>query len=307
LAEAGPEDFYQGEIAAAILADVRAAGGILSAEDLARCAARIQPALEIPYRGARFGAAPGMSAGPTLGRLLGALSAERFGPSPDARYFAAVIGALQRAYAERLERVGESERGKETSTTHISAVDREGGMAALTTTLLASFGSRFVLPQTGILMNNGVMWFDPRPRRPNSMAPGKRALTNMCPLVVSRAGRPFLGIGASGGRRILPAVLQIASFIIDFGMDPETAAHHPRVDFSGGGETLIDRRLPPEVARPLAALPGARLAEHTVLPVRFACPNFVFRGEDGINTGISDVMSPSSAAAAEPERKGEGR
>ncbi len=304
LAQAGPQDFYKGEIAAAILADVRAAGGALSAADLESGTARILPALDIPYRSARLSAAPGMTAGPTLGRILGVLSAERFGPAPDARYFAAVIEALRQAYAERLAGMGESEKGQETSTTHITAIDREGGIAALTTTLLSIFGSRYVLPRTGILMNNGVMWFDPRPGRPNSMAPGKRALTNMCPILAAKDGRPFFGIGASGGRRILPAVLQIASFIIDFGMEPETAGHHPRIDFSGGKETLIDCRLPPEISE---GLPGARRVEHTVLPVRFACPNFVVRGEDGTNTAVSDVMTPSSAAVAEPEDEGKNR
>ena len=71
LAEAGPDDFYQGEIARSIAADSRAAGGALSAEDLARYRARIVPALDIPYRGAVFQTAPGMTAGPTLARVLG--------------------------------------------------------------------------------------------------------------------------------------------------------------------------------------------------------------------------------------------
>ena len=96
---------------------------------------------------------------------------------------------LQQAYHARLEGLGDVDPAGESCTTHITAIDREGGIAALTTTLLSSFGSRYVLPQTGILMNNGVMWFDPRPGQPNSLAPGKRALTNMCPLV-GRARRP---------------------------------------------------------------------------------------------------------------------
>ena len=168
--------------------------------------------------------------------------------------------------------------------------------------MLSSFGSRYVLPQTGILMNNGVMWFDPRPGRPNSIGPGKRALTNMCPVVVARDGRPWFGVGASGGRRILGAVLQMASFVVDFAMDPEAAAHHPRdrcqrqrsASASTGGfaEVIVER---------LSAQPGATLVEHTAFPARFACPNLVLRGADGVNHGVSDVMSPWSAAVAEPE------
>jgi gamma-glutamyltranspeptidase/glutathione hydrolase len=197
--------------------------------------------------------------------------------------------------------MGDVETGMATSTTHVTAADRQGGIAALTTTLLSMFGSHYVLPGTGILMNNGVMWFDPRPDRPNSIASGKRALTNMCPVVVARDGQPWLGVGASGGRRILGAVLQLTSFIVDFGMDPETAAHHPRIDVSGGDRIAVDRRLSAEIVERLLARPGAALVEHTVHPDRFARPNLVLRDADGICHGISDVMSPWSAAVPEPD------
>ncbi len=303
LAEAGPEDFYEGEIARSIVADTRAAGGVLSAEDLRRCHARIVPALDIPYRGASFRTASGLTAGPTLGRVLRRLAEHRFADAPDADYFEVVVESLRNAYAERLETMGDIETtGAPTSTTHITATDRQGAIAALTTTLLSSFGSRYVLPGTGVLMNNGVMWFDPQPGRPNSIGPGKRALTNMCPLIVARDGRPWFGAGASGGRRILGAVLQMASFVVDFGMELQAAAHHPRVDVSGSGRIGLDPRLSPAIIDRLSAQPGASVVEHTVFPSRFACPNIVLRDVDGINHGISDVMSPWSAAVAEPER-----
>ena len=276
---------------------------MLSAEDLGRYRARIVPALDIPYRGAAFQTAPGLTAGPTLARVLGRLAERRFaGGTPDAVYFEAIIDALRHAYTERLGTMGDVEVGSSTSTTHITAVDRHGGIAALTTTLLSSFGSRYVLPGTGILMNNGVMWFDPQPGRPNSIGAGKRALTNMCPVVVARDRRPWFGLGASGGRRIVGAVLQLASFIIDFGMEPFAAAHHPRVDVNGSDRIGLDRRLPPDIVERLLAQPGAAVVEHGASPARFACPNLVLHGADGINHAITDVMSPWSGAAAEPER-----
>jgi gamma-glutamyltranspeptidase / glutathione hydrolase len=300
LAEAGPDDFYRGEIAGAIAADAAAGGGFLSAEDLAGCAARLVPPLEIPYRGYAFHAARGLTAAPTLADVLDRLSSKRFAQAPDAVYFEALIDALQQAYHTRLEGLGDTKPPGESCTTHITAIDREGGIAALTTTLLSTFGSRYVLPQTGILMNNGVMWFDPRPGRPNSLAAGKRALTNMCPLVAARDGRARFGVGASGGRRILAAVAQLASFVVDFAMTPEEAAHHPRIDVSGETGIAIDRRLAEAVRDRLAARPGATLVEHTAWPSRFACPNLVLRSEDGLNYGVGDAMSPWSAAVAEP-------
>ena len=303
LAEYGPDDFYQGEIAQAIAADVRAGGGVLSAADLAQCRARIVPSLEIPYRGYSLHAARGLTAAPTLADVLDRLASKRFPQAPDAVYFETLIDALQQAYHARFEGLGDVKPAGESCTTHITAIDREGGIAALTTTLLSSFGSRYVLPQTGILMNNGVMWFDPRPGHPNSMAPGKRALTNMCPLVGARDGRARFGVGASGGRRILAAVVQLASFIVDFAMTPEEAAHHPRIDVSGDSGIAIDRRLSEAIRERLATRPGAALVEHTAWPSNFACPNLVLRGEDGLNYGVTDVMSPWSAAVAEPGKE----
>ena len=262
------------------------------------------PSLEIHYRDYALQAARGMTAAPTLADVLDRLSSRSFGKTPDAVYFEGLIDALQQAYAARLEGLGDVRpQGDESCTTHITAIDREGGIAALTTTLLSSFGSRYVLPQTGILMNNGIMWFDPRPDRPNSMAPGKRALTNMCPLIATRDGRARFGVGASGGRRILAAVVQMASFIVDFAMTPEQAAHHPRIDVSGDTGIGIDRRLAAAIRDRLSTRRGAALVEHTVWPQRFACPNLVMRGEDGLNYGITDVMSPWSAAIAEPGKE----
>jgi gamma-glutamyltranspeptidase/glutathione hydrolase len=301
LAEHGPEDLYTGEIARAIVADVKAGGGVLSAEDLANCRARVVPTLDIPYHGYTFQAARGLTAAPTLADVLDRLDGKSFAKRPDANYFEAVVEALQQAYSARLEGLGDTEPPAESCTTHITAVDREGGIAALTTTLLSTFGSRYVLPQTGILMNNGVMWFDPVPGHPNSIGAGKRALTNMCPVVVARDGRPRFGIGASGGRRILASVLQLASFVVDFDMSPEEAAHHPRIDVSGEEGIAIDRRLPEAVIDRLIGRRGARLVEHTVAPANFACPNLIVRGEDGINRGVSDALSPWSAAVAEPD------
>ncbi len=303
LAEYGPDDFYQGELAQAIVSDAQDGGSALSAEDLADCRARIVPSLEIPYRGYTLHAARGLTAAPTLADVLDRMSSKRFPQAPDAVYFETLIDALQQAYHTRLEGLGDIKPPGESCTSHITAVDREGGIAALTTTLLSSFGSRYVLPQTGILMNNGIMWFDPRPGLPNSLAPGKRALTNMCPVIGTRDGRARFGVGASGGRRILASVVQMASFVVDFAMTAEEAAHQPRIDVSGEGGIAIDGRLPELVCERLAGRAGAIIVEHTAWPSLFACPNLVLRGEEGLNYGVTDVMSPWSAAVAEPGKE----
>jgi gamma-glutamyltranspeptidase / glutathione hydrolase len=295
LARAGRRDLYEGRLARALAHDIGAAGGVLSTEDLAHYRARIVEPTQFAYRGTAVAGAPDLTAGPTLRDVLGGLERERFGARPDAAFFVALAQALEAAYDRRLRSMGDVER-LDASTTHVSAVDRDGMMVALTTTLLSSFGSRFVAPSTGMLMNNGIMWFDPRPDRPNSIAPGKRPLCNMCPAILARDGKPWLAAGASGGRRIVAAVAQLLSFAVDFGFDAATAAHHPRIDVSGTGTVNADPRLAPEIRAALRGCGTVAEVEHVAYPINFACPNMIVRRTDGDWEGVSDVMSPSSGA-----------
>ena len=184
-------------------------------------------------------------------------------------------------------------------TTHCCVVDRHGTMVSLTQTLLSPFGSKVISPQTGILLNNGIMWFDPRPGRPNSIAPGRRPLSNMCPVIASRDGAPWFALGASGGRRILPAVMQLASLLIDGGLDLESAFCVPRIDVSGGPAVLADRRLPPEISAALEARFATRQVEHLVHPALFACPSAVLRDPaTGELLGMTEILHPAAGVAA---------
>jgi gamma-glutamyltranspeptidase/glutathione hydrolase len=300
LAHAGWRDLYEGEIAASIVADVAAMGGVLSAEDLRSCQARLAPPSAGPWC-ARTLQAPGpLTAAPTAMDVLRQMADVPFGPRPDAGWYLALARALKAAYARRLTSLGDAEpAAADSCTTHLSVCDEEGTMVALTSTLLSSMGSRVVLPGTGILMNNGVMWFDPRPGGPNSMAPGKRPLTNMFPVILSDGGgRPWMAAGASGGRRIMAAVLQLTAFVAGFGMTPEAAAHQPRIDVSDPHNVTADARLDPDILRALQANGPTEVVEHGVLPINFACPNLVVQ-DTGARTGISDAASPWSAAVAQ--------
>ena len=102
-------------------------------------------------------------------------------------------------------------------------------------------------------MNNGIMWFDPTPGTPNSLAPGKRCLTNYTPVLAQAADGRRAAIGASGGRRILPAVTQLLSFVMDYGMDLDAAIHQPRIDASEGAVVIGDVRLPQAAREALGA------------------------------------------------------
>lgn len=300
MGRAGLRDQYEGEVADKIIADVREMGGVLSAEDLRLCQARVVPATPLPWRGHEVQTAGGLTAAPTMRRVLEQMQPVATRGEPDAAWFVALARALKRAYAERLAGLGDADsNAAETCTTHLTVCDADGTMVALTTTLLSSMGSRVVLPKTGILMNNGVMWFDPRPGQANSIAGGKRPLTNMSPVIVKQDGRPWMAAGASGGRRILASVLQMMAFVMNFGMDPEVAAHHPRIDVSDPETVSVDWRMPPSVVKALAADGPLQVVEHGVMPINFACPNGIVCLADGNRTGISDVVSPWSGSIAQ--------
>ena len=303
LAAAGPEDFYEGELARAIVADAGRLGARIGAGDLAGVEARIREPLAIPYAGATVHAAPGLTGGPSLARALGLFEVGRAAaggalPRTEADLALAYAEALNTSYAERLEEMGhDAEAAIPACTTHLSVVDAEGNLVALTQTLLSLFGSRVMFPSTGVLMNNGMMWFDPRPGQPNSIAPGRRPLSNMCPVVLERRGGDRFALGASGGRRIMPAVMQLVSFLADFGLGLEDALHAPRIDASGGTCVAVDPRFPEEVAAVLRERFRVEVWPNAVFPAMYACPNATGALGDGSRLGAAYVMSPWALAA----------
>lgn len=294
LAEAGPEDFYRGALAEALAADLAGLGAPVTAADLAAYAPRWLEPLRGGYRGTGILAMPGLSGGPSflaaMDRLEGALDP---GSAPDAAAYAAYAEAIRGAYAERLTKAGHAAAGGD-CTSHINAVDDAGTVVSLTNTLLSRFGAKVLAPRTGLLLNNGMMWFDPRPGTPNAIAPRRRPLANMCPLVLTRVGRPWLAMGAAGGRQIFPALVQLASFAIDFGMDPASAAHQPRLDASAP-TIRIDRRCPDATAAAVGRRHPVEVVDDTLYPVQFALPGMI-RLEDGTATGMVHPNHPWASA-----------
>lgn len=147
--------------------------------------------------------------------------------------------------------------GADGSTTALATADGEGNLVAITQTLMSSFGSRVTVPGTGVLLNNGMYWFDPEPGKPNSVGPGKKPLNNMAPLLVLRDGKPFLAVSSSGGRHIPGANLNIYLNAAVYGMGMQAAVAAPRVDLSGGFISADDRIAP-------AALEALRRRGHRV-------------------------------------------
>jgi gamma-glutamyltranspeptidase/glutathione hydrolase len=296
LAARGAREFYDGELAARWLAEARAAGTRLGADDLAAYDARLLPPRRFRYRDAELSVMDGLFAGVSLEQALDGVARAWAGGAPGAAAYAAYARGLARAYATRLERLGHA--ADPGHTTHFAVVDAEGTTVAWTQTLLSLFGAHVLLPETGVLLNNGVMWFDPRPGRPNSLAPGAKPLANMCPTLVETADGRRLALGACGGRRILPAVMQLASFLVDGGDDLDTAFARPRIDVSDPDAAVLDPRLDAASRAAVAdVLPTSTMAD-TVYPPPFAIPTAIAVAADGTRTGRGAAVHPWAGAVA---------
>jgi len=300
LSNNGPDDFYSGKLAACITADLRAGGSRIDGDDLAAYDVLEQAALPGEHRGALLHTAGPTSGGPrlidTLRHIAGHLDpADGIGASSWKVY----ADGLNKAWQSHKKKIGRTtEVGGCTS--HLSAVDADGNMAALTYTLLNRFGSSVVLPSTGILMNNAVSYFDPRPGFPTTMEGRKRInASNMCPTIATRNGEAIFAIGASGANYIMPCTTQIAALMLDFGFSLEEAMNHPRIDASDRGLIRVDPRLGEEVLAVLAEDFVLEVAQRLVFPKLYSCPSGVSRDpETGICQGLNDPSQPVGGASA---------
>lgn len=302
IARHGARALYDGDLGAAMAADVQAKGGSLSVEDLNAYAAEFHAPLSFDYRDARFHVTPGLTAGPTFRDTFAGLQGAAMGDTPGPDSYAAMAEALKSAYARRLQGMGDTGESPDAPgcTTHFSVVDRHGNMVSQTQTLLSIFGSRVVSPSTGFLMNNGIMWFDPVQGRPNSLGPDKRCLMNVCPVIGEQGDRRF-AFGASGGRKIMGAVAQLSSFVTDFGMDLSGTFHQPRIDISGD-RLIADDSLPADVLTRLRQSHDVAETRRTIFPYAFACPAGVMR-RGTLNSGCTEIMSPWGDAISEDMTK----
>ncbi len=162
-----------------------------------------------------------------------------------------VRGLISSAYADVLRQAIDPEHAtpvdgpgnpipyESAETTHFTVVDRAGNIVTNTYTLNFRFGSGIVSAGTGILLNNEMDDFSARAGVPNAyglvggranaIAPGKRPLSSMTPVIVFRDGRPVLATGSPGGSRIITTVLQMLMNVIDHGMNIAAATAASRM------------------------------------------------------------------------------
>ena len=179
-------------------------------------------------------------------------------------------------------------------TTQVVAADRDGKLAALITTIGADFGSLMAVPEAGIILNNAMVNYDPRPDRSNSIAPRKLPFFAVPAIVAARDGRAAFAAAGSGGYPILAGVIAATVGHVDHGLGPQAAIDVPRVH-SQGNHTFVDSRAGAE------AIAGLRARGHDVVVQDVAPGELPFGRVSAVTVdGDSDNDAPSLSAGAGP-------
>ncbi|HEY9696661.1 MAG TPA: gamma-glutamyltransferase [Trichocoleus sp.] len=259
-AKTGIDSFYHGELARQIVKDAETLGGYLTLADLEQYRVIERQPFKTHYRDNTFLTNPPPSSGGTLIafalRLLEQidLSTISFGSIEHQRILADVMRltnlARKDGYADRLyepdiadrfladEHLAQyiqqltSEVNKWGSTTHVSAIDSEGNAASVTSS--NGEGSSYVIPGTGIMMNNMLGEADLHPGGFHQWQENVRISSMMAPTMILHNGKPEIVLGSGGSNRIRTAILQVISNLLDFQMPVESAVCSPRMHWESG-------------------------------------------------------------------------
>lgn len=301
----GKKGFYEGKTADLIVAEMKRGNGIISLKDLKNYSAKERKVLLFNYKGYDIiGMPPPSSGGLLLWQMMKMvekrpLSNYGFQTTKSVQL---MIEAERRAYADRAEHMGDPDfynvpskkivsqnyldkrmldydstkasiskniaagKVKESEeTTHISILDKEGNMVAVTTTLNGGYGSRTVVGSAGFILNNEMDDFSVQPGVPNmygavggeanSIQPGKRMLSSMTPTLVIKNNNPFLVVGTPGGTTIPTSVYQTIINVIDFNMTLDDAVNKPKFHHQWlPDEVYIEKGFNAEVKKALVSM-----------------------------------------------------
>jgi gamma-glutamyltranspeptidase / glutathione hydrolase len=314
LGNEGPAFLYEGDVAGAVSDWVLERGGLLTREDLAAYAVEPREPARARYRGRELMTNPPPSSGGIL--IADALAIlERLGGAPDLSVLAEVIASTNRARDEdfltglsepgfmerflneaKLASVAEEVRSRLGSTTHVAAIDADGGCASVTCSNGAC--SAVVVPGTGMHLNNMLGEDDLNPLGHHLHPAGARVPSMMAPTVVVRGGETELALGSAGSNRIRSAILQTLLGVVDDGLSASDAVERPRIHVESG---IVDA----EPGIDEAALARLERAGWTIR--RFAEHNFYFGGvqavarnpDTGVLTGGGDPRRGGVAVAVE--------
>lgn len=283
----GPDAFYDGPIAHAIVDESDRLDGLLTTDDLkAHCPTWGRP-ISTDYRDVTIYEHPPNTQG--LIALLALNIAERFDVSAWAwdapERFHVLIESVKLAFAcgrdaiadpehadlpidERLvksfsadisERIGEQAiesagpGAPEGGTVYVSAVDADGNVASVIESIFHPFGSGVTARETGILLQNRGALFALDSEHPNALAPRKRSYHTILPAMAFKNRRPWLSFGVVGGFMQPQGHLQLLSSIIDHGMSVQAAIEAPRFRFFERDQVALEANVPESTWNALAS------------------------------------------------------
>ncbi|MBI2931231.1 MAG: gamma-glutamyltransferase family protein [Planctomycetes bacterium] len=259
IAQEGFEALYTGEIGRAIVATINSSGPVWGEQDLERYEVKIRRPLLLAVAGAEIATTgPPSRGGAGIAQAL--LRWETNGLRSMAHHSSEAIIAMTETFRDvfsALEPVigdpdvfsidvgalgaplaasDSTPKAGSASTTHLTVVDRNGMVVALSTTIGHFWGSGVIVPGWGILLNDDISDMERGPGKRNSVGSWRRSVSNMAPTLVFRAGRPWFTLGSPGSLRIFPALSQVIANVLFHGMDLEGAVAAGRVHWED--ETL---------------------------------------------------------------------
>jgi gamma-glutamyltranspeptidase/glutathione hydrolase len=221
----------------------------------------------------------------------------------DPAYVKNLAKRIDRRRATPVERHGQPPEidffGKHT--THIAAADATGNWVSITATVNTTFGSKVIIPGTGVIMNNEMDDFSIQPGVPNAFGllgaeanaiePGKRPLSSMSPTIVLRDDQPVMTVGAAGGPTIINQVVLAIIRHLDLAMSLDDAVASPRFHHQWSPDrVLVENRFPAEWILALQSR-GHRVESRSTIGVTQA----IGAGENGF-LGVHDPRAPGHSA-----------
>lgn len=311
--ENGIREFYEGEIAQNIVKDCQEKGGYLTLDDLKDYQVIERSPLKLNYRGKSILTNPPPSSGGTLIaftlKLLSELNLTnvKFGSSQHLQILLEAMQLTNQARKKRLdgylyqEKIAEeflsfSEENSENkqfinqsnkwgSTTHISVLDGEGNAASVTAS--NGEGSGYMIPRTGIMMNNMLGEADLNPHGFHQWQENVRISSMMSPTIVLNADQPEIILGSGGSNRIRTAILQVLINLIDFQMPLEQAVASPRVHWENQRFDL-EPKLAPEIIQNLHFPPSSTWVQWPENNMFFGGVHTIIRTSAGEFYGFGD-------------------
>ena len=310
VAKNGVEEFYAGDVARQLVKDCQEKGGYLTLEDLMSYQVIVREPLAVNYRGSTLFTNPPPSSGGSLIafglELLSGVdfSLLEFGSVQHLQLLTEVMRLTNTARSDYDALVYDSDVAQQFlsaeniapyahalntnvvnkwgSTTHISVLDDEGNAAAVTTS--SGEGCGYMIPGTGIMMNNMLGEDDLNPQGFHQWQANQRISSMMSPTILLHNGEPEIVLGSGGSKRIRTAILQVISNLIDWQMSVVDAVASPRCHWD---QVLnIEPGFSPDVDMRLMA--GEELVLWTQKSLFFGGVHTVRRTTKGVMEGSGD-------------------